>query len=93
MPADHVREEVAVEGGIGGQHGMEVQHVLGRDELIQPDRPGWYLGPFPRGPGMFGVWPPVPDLLEDHAPSLEESGARRLISFGLPQGDSAGLTA
>jgi hypothetical protein len=25
---------------------------------------------------MIGIWPPVPDLLEDHAPSLREAGPR-----------------
>ncbi len=74
VPADDVREQVAVEGGVGGQHAVQVQHVLGGDELVQPDWPGRYLRPFPAGPCVIGVWPPVPDLLEDHSASLEETG-------------------
>jgi hypothetical protein len=77
VPVDNVREQVAVEGRVGGEDGVQVQHVLRRDQLVQPNRPWRYLRPFPRGPGMFGVRPSVPDLLEDHIVSLKESGSPR----------------
>ena len=84
VPADHVREQVPVESGIGGQHAMQVQHVLGRDELVQSDWAGRYLGPLTRGPGMFGVWPSIPDLLEDHLLSLKEYRAHCRASVSMP---------
>ena len=78
-PADHVREEVAVEGRVGRQHGVQVEHVLGRDQLVKPDWPGRYLCPLASGPCMVGIRTPVPDLLEDHSMSLDEYAARRLV--------------
>ena len=66
LPADHVREQVAVERRVGGQDAVQVEDILGRDQLVQPDRARGYLRPLPRGPGMIGVGPPLPDLLEHH---------------------------
>jgi len=72
VPPDHVREQVTVEGGILGQHHLQVKDILGGNELIQPDRARRYLSPFTRRPRMIGVRPSVPDLLEDHVLSLDE---------------------
>jgi hypothetical protein len=78
-PADDVREQVTVEGGVCSQHTVQVKHVLSRDQLVKPHWPGRYLCPFAPGPGMVRIGPPVPDLLEDHGMSLEEYAARRLV--------------
>jgi hypothetical protein len=104
-PADHVREQVAVERRVGGEHGVQVKHVLSGDQLIKPDWPRRYLSPLAAGPAVIGVWPPVPDLLEDHKPSLDDPGraaprpARGPVLHGAPglrlpgvQGDPAGST-
>jgi hypothetical protein len=56
---------------------MQIQHVLGGDELIQPHGTRRDICPFTRRPGMIGIRTPIPDLLEDHGVSLVESGARR----------------
>lgn len=72
VPADHVREEVAIERRVGRQHCMQVEHVLGGDELVQTHRARRYLCPLAPGPGMVRVGPPVPDLLEDHESSLDD---------------------
>jgi hypothetical protein len=72
LPPDYMREQVAVEGRVSRQHRVQVEHVLSGDELVEPDRPGRDLCPLAPGPGMIGVRPPVPDLLEDHALSLGE---------------------
>jgi len=65
-PADHVREQVAIERGVGRQDGVQIEHVLRGDQLVKPDQARWYLGPLTPGPGVIWVGPPVPDLLEDH---------------------------
>jgi hypothetical protein len=46
LPADHVREQVAIEGGVLGQDGMQVKHVLCGDELVKAYGTRRYLGPF-----------------------------------------------
>jgi hypothetical protein len=51
---------------------VQVKHVLGGNQLVEPDRPGRYLSPLAAGPAVIGVWPPVPDLLEDHESSLDD---------------------
>src|ERR1700683_3574808 len=66
LPADHVGKQVAVERRVLGQDGMQVQHVLRGDELVEPDRARRYLGPFTCAPCMVWVGAPLPDLLEDH---------------------------
>jgi hypothetical protein len=72
MPADDVGEQVAVERRIGGEHGVQIQHVLRGDKLIEPDWPRRDLGPFPARLGMVRVGPAVPDPLEDHVASVDE---------------------
>src|SRR5260370_25657659 len=56
---------------------MEVEHGLGRDQLVQPDRAGRHLGPLASAPGVIGIGATVPDLLKDHATSLDEDGEYR----------------
>src|SRR6266498_384121 len=65
-PADDMGEEVAVERRILSQHLLQVEHVLGGDELVEPHRAGRYLGPLPGTPRMIGIGPSLSDLLEDH---------------------------
>ena len=74
-PLDDVREQVTVEGGVLGQQQPEVQHRLGGDQLVEPDRARRHLRPLPCGPGMVGIGSPFPDLLEDHGTSLVERSA------------------
>jgi hypothetical protein len=81
-PADDVREQVPVEGRVGCEHGMQVEHVLRGNELIKPDWPGRYLSPLTPGTGMVGVGAPIPDPLEDHSPSLKEHCACRRACDG-----------
>jgi hypothetical protein len=69
-----MRKEIAVERGVLGQQQVEVEHGLGGDQLVQPDRARWNLGPFASAPGVIGIGAALPDLLEDHATSLDEDG-------------------
>jgi bifunctional non-homologous end joining protein LigD len=88
-----MREQVPVERRVGSQHGVQIEHIFRGDELIEPDRPGRDLRPLAPGPGMIGVRPPVPDLLEDHLPSLGQSGSRRRVLRGPGRGRIWHLTA
>jgi hypothetical protein len=65
-PLDDMREKVAVERRILGQQLMQVEHGLGRDELVEPDLPWWDLAPFADAQGGVRVRAPLTDLLEDH---------------------------
>jgi len=65
-PADHVGEQIAVERGVLGQDSVQIEHVLGGNELIKPDRARWYRRPFTCAPCMIGVGPSLSDLLKDH---------------------------
>ena len=66
FPAHHMGKQVAVEGGVRGQDGLQIEHVLRGDELIQPDWARRDLCPFARGPGVIGIGPSLSDLLKDH---------------------------
>lgn len=66
VPANHVREKVTIERRVLGQDAMQVKHVLGGNELVQPDRTRRDLSPFARSPGMIWIGSPLPDLLEYH---------------------------
>src|ERR1022692_1084352 len=74
MPADDVRKEITVERGVLGQQQMEIKHGLGRDQLVQPDRARRDMGPLAGAPGVIGIRAALPDLLKDHATSLDEDG-------------------
>ena len=66
LPADYVREEVTVERRVLSQDGVQVEHVLRGDELVEPDGTRRYIRPFASGPGMIGIGPSISDLLKDH---------------------------
>src|SRR5262245_15862832 len=71
LPLHDVCEEVAVEGRVLGQEGLEVQLLLGRHELIEADRARRDVRPLPGAlPAVVGVRPAVSDALEDHTESL-----------------------
>lgn len=71
LPLHHVREQVAVEGGVLGEEGLQVQLALGRHELIEADRARRDVRPLPGAfPAVVGVRPSVSDALEDHTESL-----------------------
>ncbi len=78
-PADDVREQVAVEGGVLGQQLLEIKGVLGGDQLIEANGARRDLGPFPGRAGMIGIGPPVPDLLKDHLSSLVQGTLAPLV--------------
>ena len=71
LPLHDVREEVAVEGRVLGEEGLEVELLLGRHELIEADRARRDVRPLPGAlPAVVGVRPAVSDALEDHTESL-----------------------
>ena len=70
-PPDHVREEVAVERRVLVEERVEVQRVLGGDQLVEPDLPGRQCRPLPRCEVVRRVRSPVAHPLEDHAGSLQ----------------------
>ncbi len=78
-PADHMREQVAIEGGVGRQDRVQIEHVLRGDQLVEPDGARWYLSPLTPGPRVIRVGPAVPDLLENHEMSLDEPAASRPV--------------
>jgi len=65
-PSDDMGEQVSVERRVLRQDLVQIEHVLRGDELIEPDGPGGYRGPFARTPRMIGIGPSLSDLLEDH---------------------------
>ncbi len=65
-PADDMGEEVAIERRVLSQDLLQVEDVLRRDELVEADGPGRYLGPLARTPRMIWIGPSLPDLFEDH---------------------------
>ena len=91
VPADDVREQVAIERRIGGQDRVQVQHVLRGDKLIEPDWPRRNLGPFPARLGMVRVGPPVPNPLENHVASLDEVTAPLRVTGIVLGGERAAL--
>jgi hypothetical protein len=70
VPPHDVREQVAVERGVLGEQGGEIEVSLGRDQVIQPyllgRQPRPVLGPQP----MVGVRAGVANSPENHWPSL-----------------------
>src|SRR5882757_7674988 len=71
LPLHDVREEVAVEGRVLGEEGLQVELALGRHELIEADRARRDVRPLPGAfPAVVGVRPAVSDALEDHTESL-----------------------
>src|SRR5690606_32746575 len=71
LPLHDVREEVAVEGRVLGEQGLEIELLLGRHELIEANRAWRDVRPLPGAfPAVVGVRPAVSDALEDHTESL-----------------------
>src|SRR5690606_27461099 len=63
-----VGEQVAEEGRVLGEQGVEVEGSLGGDELVEAHLARGHLGPVPGGhPAVVRVGAPVTDGLEDHA--------------------------
>ena len=69
-PGHHVGEQVAVEGRVVLQEGLEVEPAAGRHELVQPHLLGCDLGPLALGVPVLGVGALLADTLEDHPTSL-----------------------
>ena len=67
VPSDDVGEQVAVEGGVLVEEGVEPQRVLGRDQLVEADLARWQRRPLAGGQVVGWVRPTVPHPLEDHA--------------------------
>ena len=47
LPLNDVSEQVAIEGGVLGQQGSQVEVAFGGDKLIEPDHPRRDVGPVP----------------------------------------------
>ena len=71
LPLHDVREEVAVEGGVLGQKGAQIEVAFGGDELFEPDHPRRDVGPVTsRLQSVWRVGPPLTHGSEDHCASL-----------------------
>ena len=66
VPLHDVREQVAVEGGVLGEQPVEGELALGRDELVDPDRPWRDLRPLLQRETVVGLRTPFPNRFEDH---------------------------
>ncbi len=66
----HVGEQVAVEGGVLIEQGVEVEGALGRDQLIEPHLPWRQTSPILLPVPVIRVRSPLADALEDHDRSL-----------------------
>ena len=66
VPLDDVREQVAVEGRVVIEQDVEREHLLGRDQLVEPDLPGRNRRPVAQHQVVRRVGPALLDDLEDH---------------------------
>lgn len=66
--ADDVGEEVAVEGGVFGEEGFEVEVFLGGDEPVEAYLGGGYAAPVALGESVVGVGSFPAYAFENHAP-------------------------
>ena len=72
-PGDHVREQVAVEGGVLLQQGLEIQGPLGGDQLIQAHLVWCNRRPLFLYVSMIRIRAYVPDALENHCDTLNHT--------------------
>ena len=79
LPADDVGEEIAVEGRIVVQQGVQVQGVLGGDQLVEANGPRRDRAPvLERMQPVIRVGAPLAHGLEDHAASVGRRMSRAL---------------
>jgi hypothetical protein len=79
LPLDDVCEQVAVESGLLGQQGSQVEVVFGGDELIEADHTGRDMGPVPsRLQSVRRIGTSVAHGSEDHGVSLGAQGRLHL---------------
>ena len=69
-PPHDVGEQVAEERRVLVEQRREVQGVLGRDELVEPELLRGQRGPLPRREAVVGVGASGADPLEDHPPRI-----------------------
>jgi hypothetical protein len=71
LPLHDVREEITVERRVLGEQGLQIELLLGGDELVKAYRAWGNVRPLPGAfPAVVGIRPPVADALEDHTESL-----------------------
>src|SRR5450756_2527900 len=71
LPLDDVSKQIAVEGGVLGQQGAEVEVAFGGDELFEPDHAWRDVSPVPSClQPVVGIGTPVAHGFEDHRASL-----------------------
>ena len=77
-PFDHVREEVAVKGGVLGQERFKVEGLLGGDEGVETHLLRRDSSPVGVGHAVLGVGAAVAYFFEDHGGAFcRFSDARR----------------
>lgn len=89
-----MREQIAKEGGVVGEQGVEVKRALCRDQLSEPDLGRRELGPFGDRVSVFWVRLGIADSLENHAAehmAVTGSCAPRLARSS-PMNDFGGLS-
>ncbi len=69
-PLDDMREQVTEESRVVVEKCGEVERLLGRDQLVEPDLVWRQLGPVSHLQTVVRVGPRVAHALEDHQPSL-----------------------
>lgn len=67
LPLHYVSEEISEEGGVLIKEGVELEGVLGGDQLIKAHGPWWQRSPVPWSQTVVWVGTLVPNALEDHA--------------------------
>ena len=79
LPLHDVGEEVAVEGGVLVEQGVELEGVLGGHQLVEPHLARGQVGPGARGQPVVGVGPAEAHPLEDHAGDHNDGATRPLV--------------
>lgn len=67
LPLHHVGEEIPEKGGVFIQQGVELESVLGGDQLIKAHWPWRQRSPVPWRQTVVWIGTLVADALEDHA--------------------------
>lgn len=79
LPLHDMREEIPVERAVLAEQVMQIQVALGGDEFVDANLPRRQVRPLREGQAMLRIGLSVANRLENHGPSVGETGSRKNI--------------